>query len=332
MEWTADVEAGNWIRDRLDDGPSWGASMHGVVPRGFEAYARVFHPATRDRPVGMPWPGLPYRRYAKEWDAFQAAQPQIDSERVTWRDTARAFGTTMHPLAQWHRIVGPRQVEGEDGPRDAAGWRYGDPAEGSLDPDLVAAIANRLARHTATPDDGCIALWEGWGGVVGGMGYGPSRALYAADDDGSDDPRHQAFLSHAARDMFNDVFRKPSWQHGVLSDEISRGPRLSLPNREHVLFLGGVSELADPDWPLHAPWRDRDLEAQGFPPIAQSPSLVWPADHAWVLVTDVDVDSTIVGGSTELVRELCGDGSIEALPIPADADLTQDVTDVMGGS
>ena len=322
MEWTADVAAGDWLRDRLDDGRGWGGTMHGVVPRGFAAYARIFHPATRDRPVGVAWPPLPYAEHEKEWAAFQERRPQIDAERVTWAETAHAFATTMHALAQWQRVVGPRLVEGEDGPRDAAGWRYSDPQPGLLEPDLLAAVAQTLVAHTATPDDGFIALWEGWGGLVGGMGYGPSRVFATATDGSESGARHEEFLSHAARDVFNDVFRRPSWQPGVLSDEISRGARLSLPNRDHVLFRGGVSELADPDWVLRAPWRDLELEAHGFPPTAQGPSLIWPDDRAWAVVTEVDFDSTIVGGSPEAVRALCGDPRIEALPIAAGSDLS----------
>jgi hypothetical protein len=303
--------------------------MHGVVPRGFAAYARIFHPASRDRPVGAVWPPLPYARHAKEWDAFQAAAPQIDDERVTWATTADAFDTTLHGLAQWHRVVGPRLVEGEDGPRDAEGWRYSDPAVGSLDPDLVSATAGVLAAHTRTPDDGFVAVWEGWGGIVGGMGYGPSRVFFTSGDDSfDDDPRHAEFLSHAARDSFNDVFRKPTWQAGLLSDEISHGPRLSLPNRDHVLFRGGVTELADPEWVLGVPWRDRELEDHGFPASAHCPSLVWPDDRAWVLVTEVDYDSTIVGGASELIRALCADPRLEALPIREGADLTWDADEV----
>ena len=100
MEWTADVSAGDWLRERLD--ADWSTpSMHQVVPRGFPAYARIFHPATRDRPVGRPWPSLPYGAHAREWAAFHEAAPDIDVERVSWADTATAFGTRMHPLAQW---------------------------------------------------------------------------------------------------------------------------------------------------------------------------------------------------------------------------------------
>ncbi len=46
MEWTADVSAGDWLRERLDEGAAWGESMHGVVPRGYTAYANEVAPMT----------------------------------------------------------------------------------------------------------------------------------------------------------------------------------------------------------------------------------------------------------------------------------------------
>lgn len=322
MEWTSDVAAGDWLRDRLDDHLT--ASMHGVVPRGFPAYARIFHPAVRDRPVGRPWPPLPYGRHRREWDAFDHARPEIEDERVTWTEAAAGFGTTMHPLAQWHHLVGKhREVEGEDGPRDAAGWRYAAPAEGDLAADLVAVVAGHLSARTTTPDAGHVALWEGWGGLVGFYGETPSRTFLTFTDD-PDSDRHNAMLGRSISDSFNNVFRKPTWQPGILPDEVSKGPRLALPGRDHILFRGGVAELAEADWMLGVPWRDREAEAHGFPPQAQSPSLIWPDDRAWVLVTEVDFDSTIVAGSRDLIAQLTADPRLEALPIPAGADLTWD--------
>jgi hypothetical protein len=332
MEWTADVAAGDWIRERVDD--PWRGSMHDVVPRGFEAYARIFHPVERDRPVGRPWPPLPYAGHRREWEAFHAAQPEIDVERVTWAEAAAAFGTTMHALAQWHHLVERfQQTPGEDGPRDAAGWRYGQPAPGQLAPDLVEVVASILAERTTTPDEGFVAVWEGWGGLVGGMGFGPSRVLFtlSASDDSPQsavEAQHAEFLERSAQDQLNNAFRTPSWRPGILSDDISRGPRFSLPARDFVLFRGGVSELADPGWVEHVPWRDEELAAAGFGPSAESPALVWPADRAWVFVSEVDFDSTIVGGSRELVRALCADPRIEALPIREGADLGWDADDV----
>lgn len=332
MEWTADVAAGDWFRQRIDD--PWRGTMHDVVPRGFEAYARIFHPVERDRPVGQPWPPLPYGAHAREWESFQRDAPEIDAERVTWEEAARQFGTTMHALAQWHHLVERFQaVPGEDGPRDAAGWRYLQPAQGQLAPDLLAAVAALLAAHTTTPDEGFVAVWEGWGGLVGHLGYGPSRALLtlsASDDTPRDEveARHRDFLERSARDQLNNAFRKPTWQPGILSDEISRGQRFELPARSHILFRGGVAELARGDWQQRVPWQDEAMAGAGFASTAESPSLIWPDDRAWVLVSEVDYDSTIVGGSHQLVRALCADPRLEALPVREGADLTWDADEV----
>lgn len=337
MEWIADVTAGDWIRERLDhddvSSPStshaWGSTMHGVVPRGFPAYARIFHPARRERPVGVAWPPLPYARHRREWAAFQKAAPEDDTELVSWAEVARSFGATMHPTAQWTRLVGtdPFASYREDGPRDAAGWRYAEPPVGRLEADLVSSVAVHLVAHTATPDAGFVAVWEGWGGLLGFFGHTPSRTFLqiAIDGEPATDAvidQHNAMLGRSIHDPFNGVFSQPTWQPGILSDDVSNGARLELPARAHVLLRGGVSELADPRWVLNSPWRDREVEAHGFAPDAASPSLVWPDDHAWVFVTEVDYDSTIVGGSAELIRDICADPLLEALPLAEGADLT----------
>jgi len=319
MEWMGDVSAGAWLRDRLDGGP--GARR--VVPSGFPSYARVFHPASRDRPVGVEWPPLPEGRHRREWAAFRAARPELVDERVRWADAAAAFGATMHPLAQWSELVGRLRPEpGEDGPRDAAGWRYQEPAPGGLPGDLVAAAASVLAAHTTTPRDGVVAVWAGWGGLLGFHGETPARTFLTAAVGGDAVlERHNAMLARSIPDRFNNVFLRPGWQPGILSDEISRGPRLELPAREHVLFRGGVAELADPDGMRHAPWRDREAGEHGLD--AQAPSLVWPDDRAWVMVADVDLDSTVVGGDPALIAALVADPRLEAAEIPVDADLTR---------
>lgn len=320
MEWTAEVAAGDWLRERVDD--PWQGTMHDVVPRGFPSYTRIFHPATRSKPVGVPWPPLPYDRHRREWEAFAAQQPEIETLPARWADAAAAFGTRMHGTAQWGALVRASGAEPDPNgwqQRQAPdGWQFDAPEGGRLDPAVLSVVAGIAAAHTSTPVEGSIALWEGWGGIVGAMGYGPSRAILTFSDDGEPDAataRHENFLAHSVRDVFNDVFRKPTWQPGVLSDEVSRGPRFALPNRDYVLFRGGATELADPEWPLRAPWRDRELEEHGFTSRAESPSLVWPADRAWVIVSEIDWDTTIVAGPHELARALCADPRLEALGV-----------------
>lgn len=334
MEWTADVAAGAWIRDRIDD--PWRGTMHDVVPRGFPFYTRVFHGTTRSRPVEGEWPPLPHDKNRRAWEEFSRREVEIEATAANWADAAESFGTEMHGGAQWGSLVRARSRDWDPNAwqqaQSADGWQFDAPQEGQLDAATLSAVAGVAAAHTTTPDDGFVALWEGWGGLVGAMGYGPSRALLTAvnEPDAADAQtgHHLEFLARSTRDVFNDVFRRPTWQPGILSDEISRGPRLSLPNRDFVLFRAAMSELADPDWVRTVPWRDRVGDDHGFPPRAESPSIVWPADRAWVMVSEVDWDSTIVAGSSELQHALCTDPRLEALGIREGASLQWDADEV----
>lgn len=323
MEWTPDVSVGDWLRERTDD--PWQGTMHDVVPRGFAAYAHVFHPTTRSRPVGMAWPPLPQDAHRRAWDAFADARPEIDTEAARWRDAAASFGTELHPTAQWGALVGRAPV---DGPvygarsRSDDGWEYDAPREGELDAATLAAIGRHLAaRGTAV---GYAAVWEGWGGLVGHLGVAPTRALLSSSSDEPDLERHQEMLAHAMQDPFNRPYAKESWQPGILDDAVSRGPRLSLPGRDYVLFWGPLDVFADPTWPHEVPWRDAEMERAGFAQFAASPSLMWPSDRSWVLATEVDFDSTIVGGDAALIEAVCADPALEALPLPAGSSLQWD--------
>ena len=316
MEWMSAPSAGAWLRERLDAGYE---TMHGVVPRGFPAYARVFHPAfVRSLPDrAVPTSDELMRMPESE---RQALVDRFVDEPASWADAAAAFGTTLHPLAQWQRIV-RTPPDGDWRTRFAPdGREFTAPIEGELEPEALAAIATHLVEHTQTPDAGFAALWEGRGGLLGFFGITPSRAFLTF----TDDPNHQAMLDRSAHDPFNNVFRKPTWQEGILSREISEGPRFSLPGRDHVLFSAAPRAFADPDWVLQAPWRDLPGEEHGFPPAAQSPSILWPEDHAWVMASEVDFDSTIVAGSPDLIAAICADERLEALPLPEGADLTWD--------
>ncbi len=312
----SDPSAGAWLRERLDAGYE---TMHGVVPRGFPAYARIFHPAiARSSPDrAVPTAEELVRLPESEQHAITAG---FVDEPVSWAQTAAAFGTVLHPLAQWQRLV-RTPSDGDWRTRISPdGREFTAPLEGELEPAHLAAIATHLVNHTQTPDAGFAALWEGRGGLLGFVGITPSRAFLTF----SDDPNHQAMLDRSAHDPFNNVFRKPTWQEGILSREISEGPRFELPGRGHVLFSASPRSFADPDWVLRAPWRDLPAEEHGFPPSAQSPSLLWPEDHAWVMVSEVDFDSTIVAGSPELIAAICADARIEALPVAEGTALTWD--------
>lgn len=46
--------------------------------------------------------------------------------------------------------------------------------------------------------------------------------------------------------------------------------------------------------------------------IHTSPNYIWPSDRSWCVVTDIDLDSTLVGGSDSLIEEIITEDKIEA--------------------
>src|SRR3546814_7820349 len=143
MEWTEDVGAGDWIRERLDDGPAWAATMHGVVPRGFPAYARIFH-----RP-GVAWAeGRPYPSQDELRESDPATWPETFFGQTSWSEAAAVFGTELHGTAQWNRIVrrrggDPHAQEGDTviGPD---GSEYSAPPAGRRDAPQLSVAARHL--------------------------------------------------------------------------------------------------------------------------------------------------------------------------------------------
>jgi hypothetical protein len=94
-------------------------------------------------------------------------------------------------------------------------------------------------------------------------------------------------------------------------------PRLELPGRHYLLFDAPLDVFADPGWAIKNGWDVR-----------QTPNQLWPADHSWFLASDIDLDSTVVGGSRGLVDELLARDGIEVLEIPAAASLGSDADTV----
>jgi len=337
FEWVPNLARGEWLRP-LEAEPF--GSILSVVPRGFEAYARVFHPVERDRPrTTKTWQGVDAATY---FDGVEDIEASLETERTTWASAAASFDTTMHAEAQFARLV--RLVRRDDGDSDGAiaadGWRYGVTLEGCLDAASLARASAVLARHTATPDAGIAAIWDGWGGLVSSAGvaqfwFGPGAGLPAryAEKTGGHlaDPSLRERLATAARlgiagaramieGLPGRASDEPEPGSGILSREVAEGPRFDLhggTGRHYVLFEAGANDFANAAWPDRAPWVDGVVGAQ-------SPSILWPDDHSWVLATEIDFDSTLVAGTTALIRELVHTPDLEVLPLCADADLTWD--------
>ncbi|OMQ15887.1 hypothetical protein A7K94_0206355 [Modestobacter sp. VKM Ac-2676] len=175
--YSPDVAAAAWIRPRLAPGLG---TVGSVVPRGFAAYARLLHPV------------------------------DVGDRLASWREVAAETGRTVHPLVQWHRLVG------SDDPLNAQGgdWTDGRPEEGNLDPEHLGALLDVLARHTGTPDDCWYGLWEGCARVAGTRGF--ASYLVSGSDDSRPGPP-------------------------AFTPEQLAGPRVRHPGRDHLLLHGPLA-------------------------------------------------------------------------------------------
>ncbi|XBH21029.1 hypothetical protein V5R04_12515 [Jonesiaceae bacterium BS-20] len=242
-------------------------------PTRFSAYARIYHPIERDRPATeRSWIGLDMYEYIRN---SPVTGNKIERELCSWATAAQAFGTHMHPQAQYPLLTkqDPHNTEPKVAPD---GWSYSTPKTGNLIPPTLSILASVLALHTTTPHSGVAAVWEGYGRLID-SGRG-------AKEPGT----------------------------GVLPREIALGPRLSLDGGtwNYFLFGAGASAFVEDSWVSRSPWIDTHFE--------QSPTYLWPDDQAWALHTNVDLDSSIIGGSEELINQLLQTPGIEALPLPTD--------------
>jgi len=131
-----DVTPGIWLQQGLWTwGPGsqrQGVAVGCLVPTGFEAYARVLHPAWRETERGP--------------------------ETVRWSEIASWTGATVHPAMQFHRIARLPAHPGQRSPT----WGTV-PTGGSLpvaEGDRLAAI---LRAFTATRHRCYFGVWEGFG-------------------------------------------------------------------------------------------------------------------------------------------------------------------------
>ena len=125
-----DTHSALWLQSKLHGILE---SVTSIVPTGFEAYARILHPAHSGS--GSP---------------------------VTWESLATANQRVVHPLMQWSSIVGNTPGFDERGFALSESTASALPALGSLPATTVLSLASVLANHTEAPL--CwLSVWEGFG-------------------------------------------------------------------------------------------------------------------------------------------------------------------------
>jgi hypothetical protein len=60
------------------------------------------------------------------------------------------------------------------------------------------------------------------------------------------------------------------------------------------------------------------------------PNLIWPADRSWFVVSEVDFDSTLVGGSAELIKAIVESPALEAWQVEPTDSLAIDADKING--
>jgi hypothetical protein len=132
-DWRRPAGQEKWIAERL--APFGAYVVTSVVPGGFDAYARILHPAT---------------------------DPLTDEPVVRWAEAAEWSGMPLGRGAQFHSIALPPHQP--DGP---VPWKS-PPLQGSLYPPDAEALATILRRWTGTPQRCWFCVWDGygWDGLV----------------------------------------------------------------------------------------------------------------------------------------------------------------------
>jgi len=230
------------------------------------------------------------RQVPKVFDAYARVFHRVtddDGNHVTWDEVAKRLGRTAHREMQWHQLVGssdPSNFEGSN-------WSGGRPDLGEMEVEELDRLCQVLSRHTA-------------------------------------DPEHCYFGLCAIQ----------SYKLAFLSAEQLDLPRLELPwGRDHVVLSGPLSAIDQLGWSDEPPKNDPDGSTIGLVATStdapaepqeledrrwfEAPNLIWPAERSWLVVSEVDFDSTLVGGSRELIGSLVGCPDLEVYEVEPDTSL-----------
>jgi hypothetical protein len=153
------------------------------------------------------------------------------------------------------------------------------PQPASLYPPDAEVLATIARDWTATAEDCWFCVWDG---------FGWDTAI--------------TFTALTRKGQPSGIIKEPS--QDPVPGPVRDGPRVQLPNRDYFLYQG----------PAEAALTLAGLDGTG----EQCPNIWWPADHAWCVASEIDLQWTYVGGPRGLIDAILADDRIEALPASAD--------------
>ena len=136
------AQPAEWVVERLQ---GFAVNVLSIIPSGFEAYARVFHPASKV--------------------TCTADMAQSISEPLRWADVTELTGRTAHRTMQWANIQGSHPALNDYTKLKAGDVYIEPPEEGGLPLELAQTLRPIFEQHTKTPDTCFFAVWEGFGGL-----------------------------------------------------------------------------------------------------------------------------------------------------------------------
>jgi hypothetical protein len=162
----SDLAPARWLEQRPPGNDGFG-TVAGVCAPGFDAYARILHPA------------------------------RLGADPVRWDRVAALYGHSVSATTRWHELIGaedPILYRNDDTPAVPGVWDE-HPEEGPTPTDVARILISVLTRHTRTPDHCWYGLWEGyghydWDGLPVFRTPGRDEILLAGRLDDADSPAH----------------------------------------------------------------------------------------------------------------------------------------------
>ena len=290
----------DWIVERLTD---FAVNVLSVVPSGFEAYARVFHPAEKVTYTSPDW---------AEW--------QI--EPVRWTEVAELTGRTAHQTMQWASLNNENSfIDDESALKVGDVWVRG-PEVGNLPIEVAQALWPLLEPHTKTSAMCFFAIWEGFGGLPNFIREAPAFEI----------PDRRFYLFRAPLQTI-----EQSFYTGATYDDMGGGFMVMLNEEETAGVLQqepepvqsrGVDVLIStgPEQPTPEEIKEalKNLPPFDLPPFNQSANLWWPKDRAWCVHTEIDFNTTYVAGSQGLIDAVLASEKLEAYQLEPTDELVND--------
>lgn len=223
-----------------------------------------------------------FEAYARVFHPGWAGGPE--GRPVRWAEIAASTGRTFHEGAQWPHVACTSEVDDNDlqHPPPGVPWTSS-PEEGSLDRAVVERLVGLLRPHTSTAESCWFAFWDGWG--VPFTLRPVKKGLFTrkpAGEQAPEDAGQKALLER--------------WD----------APKFSIPGRDLLLFSGSLHDAMESFY-----------EPMGAPSF-QTAYFWWPDDRAWFVATEIDFDSTYIGGSRACIDALVRDDLLEALEVRLD--------------